>query len=111
MDINPQDEQLSDLHSDLSLCEGYRTSERELSGERVREGDSCGEEIFEERGLDGLGERVRDSELGHIVFLVAQANKVVVDTRLVFARVVEVEVFGLHVVGAKLFGFEFRDFF
>ena len=111
MDVNPQDEQLSNLHGDLSSREGYRASERELSGERVREGDGCGEEIFEEGGLDGLGQRMRDGELGHVIFLVAQADEVVVDARLVFARVVEVEVFGLHVVRAELLGFEFGDFF
>lgn len=44
-----------------------------------------------------------DGQLGHVVGLLAQGDEVVVDARLVFARVVEVEILRLHVVRRELF--------
>lgn len=45
---------------------------------------------------------MRDGELGHVVVLVAERDKVVVDARLVLVRVVKVEELGLDVVGRQL---------
>ena len=42
---------------------------------------------------------MRDGQLGHVVALLAQGDEVVVDARLVLARVVEVEVLRLDVGG------------
>ncbi len=77
----------------------------------MREGDGGAEEVFEEGGLDALGQGVRDGEFGHVVLLLAEADEVVVDARLVLARVVEVEVLDLHVVGREFLGREFGDVF
>ena len=52
-----------------------------------------------------------DRELGHVIPLLAQGDEVVVDSRLVFARVVEVELFRLDVVFVQFFLLEFGDFF
>ena len=52
-----------------------------------------------------------DGEFGHVVLLLAQGDEIVVDPGLILARVVEVEVLSLHVVGAELLGFELGDLF
>lgn len=66
-------------------------------GETLGEG-SGGEGYY----LDALGESMADGEFSHVVLLLAQADEIVVDTRLVLARVVEVEVLRLHVVLGQL---------
>ena len=76
----------------------------------MRCGDGGGEEVFEEGGLDALGEGVRDGEFGHVILLLAQGDEVVVDARLVLARVVKVEVFDLDVGWGEFLGFVARDF-
>lgn len=111
VDVDAQDEELPDLHRDLASCQRDGAGEGELRGEGVREGDGGAEEVFEEGGLDALGQGVRDGEFGHVVLLLAQADEVVVDARLVLARVVEVEVLDLHVVGGEFLGREFGDVF
>lgn len=110
MDIDPQNKQLADLLVDLAPVETDGAGEGDFGGEGRGEGDGCGEEVFEEGGLDGLGEGVGDGEFGHVVFFLAQGDEVVVDAGLVFLCVVEVEIFGLHVVGGELFELEFREF-
>ena len=52
-----------------------------------------------------------DGQLGHVIPLLAQGNEVVVNASLVLASVVEIELFGLHVVFAQFLLFEFGDFF
>ena len=52
-----------------------------------------------------------DGEFDHVILLLAEGYEVVVDSSLVLAGVVEIEIFGLHVVLAKFLRFEFRDFF
>ena len=52
-----------------------------------------------------------DGEFGHIVLLLAEGYKIVVDSSLVLAGIIEVEILGLHIVVAKFLDFKFRDFF
>ena len=111
MDIYPQDEELPDLLVDLSAIQTNGACEGDLSGKGGCQCDGCGEEVFEEGGLDALCEGMGDGEFCHVILLFAEGDEVVVDPRLVLPRVVEVEVLGLHVVGAEFLGFEFRDFF
>ena len=47
-----------------------------------------------------------DRELGHVIPLFPQGNEIVVYPRLVLARVIEVEVLRLHVVGRQLLRLE-----
>jgi len=54
---------------------------------------------------------VADCELGHVVPFFPQRDEVVVYPRLVLARVVEVELFGLHIIFAQLFLLEFGNLF
>ena len=59
-----------------------------------------------EADLDALRQRVRNRQLGHVIVLVAQRDKVVVDAGLVLARVVKVEALRLDVVGPQLLHLE-----
>ena len=52
-----------------------------------------------------------DGQLGHVVFLLAEADEVVVDAGLILAGVVKVEVFRLHVLFGQLLAFELGDVF
>jgi len=110
VDINAQNEQLPDLLMYLSPIQTDGPRQCDLGWERGCERNSRGEQVFEEGGLDALGQGVGNGQLGHVVFPVAQGDEVVVDAGLVFARVVEVEVLGLDVVGGEFFGFELGDF-
>jgi len=49
---------------------------------------------------------VTDGQLGHVVPLLAQGNEVVVNTSLVLASIVEIELLGLDVVFAQFLLFE-----
>ena len=111
MDVDAQDEELSDLLMDFPAAEGDGAGQGDLGGERGGEGDGGCEEVFEEGGLDALGEGVGDGQFGHVVPLLAEGDEVVVDSSLVFSGVVEVEILRLHVVFAELLGLEFGDFF
>ena len=111
MDIDAQDEELANLLMDLPAAESDGAGEGNLGGERGGEGDCSCEEVFEEGSLDALGQGVGDGEFGHVVLLFAEGDEVVVDSRLVFSGVVEVEVLGLHVVFAEFLGFEFGNLF
>lgn len=111
MDVDAQDKKLADLLVDLPTAEGDGAGQGDLGGERGGEGDCGREEVFEEGGLDALGQGVGDGEFGHVVLLLAEGDEVVVYPGLVLPGVVEVEVFRLHVVFAELLGFEFGDFF
>lgn len=73
--------------------------------------DSGREEVFEKRCLYRLRQSVGYGEFSHVILLLAQANEVVVDSCLILARVVEVEVLDLDVLGAEFLGFESGDFF
>ena len=108
MDVDAQDEQLPDLLGDLGAAESDAARQGQLLGQRVRAGDGGAEQVLEEAGLDALAQGVADGELGHVVLLLAQRDEVVVDARLVLARVVKVEVFRLDVGGREgLAGGEF----
>lgn len=61
--------------------------------------------------LDTLRQGVADSELGHIVLLVSQADEIIVYARLVFSGIIEVEVFLLDIVNTQLLCLEFRNVF
>ena len=61
--------------------------------------------------LRALRQRVANGELGHVIPLLPQGNKIVVYPCLVLARVVEVELLRLHIVFAQLLLFEFGDLF
>ena len=52
MDVDAEDEERADLHGDLAAGEGDVARGGELGGERVGLGDGCGEEVFEEGGLE-----------------------------------------------------------
>ena len=51
--------------------------------------------------LDALRQGVGDCQLRHVVILITQRDKVVVDPRLVLAGVVEVEFFRLDLILAQ----------
>ena len=110
MDVDAEDEELADLLVDLPAAQGDGAGQSDLGGERRGEGDCGGEEVFEEGRLDALGKGVGDGEFGHVVLLLAEGDEVVVDPGLVLARVVEVEVFRLHVVLTEFLGFELGNF-
>lgn len=52
MDIDPEDEKLSNLHGDLPACEGDGACKRYLFRKWAGEGYCGGYEIFEEGGLE-----------------------------------------------------------
>ena len=110
MDIDAQDEQLTDLLMDLPPAERNGSRQGDLLGQALGGGDGGAQEVLEQGGLDALGQGVRDGQLGHVVLLLPQRDEVVVDARLVLARVVEVEVLRLDVRGRELLGLEARDF-
>lgn len=103
VDVDAQDEELPDLLVDLRPAEGDAARHGQLLGQRVRARDGGAEQVLEEAGLDALAQRVADGEFGHVVLLLAQGDEVVVDARLVLARVVEVEVLRLDVGGREGF--------
>lgn len=61
--------------------------------------------------LDALRESMADRQFVHVVLLLSETDEVVVYPRLVLPRVVEVEIFRLHVVLGQLLGLEFRYVF
>lgn len=97
MYVNPQNEQLTNLLRNLLPTQRDPARQRQLLRQRVGRRDGGAEQILEEARLDALGQRVADGQLGHVVLLLAQGDEVVVDARLVLARVVEVEVLRLDV--------------
>jgi hypothetical protein len=101
MNINSQNEQLPDLHIQLPPTEIDRPRLRDQGRQRRRILDGGGDEVLKQAGLDRLGERVADGQLDHVVLGLAQADEVVVDARLVVARVVEVEVLRLRRLGRQ----------
>ena len=111
MDVDAQDKQLADLHRDLPPREGDATGQGDLLWQRGGRGDGGGDEVFEEGSLDALGQGVGDGEFGHVVFLFAERDEIVVDAGLVLAGVIKIEVFRLHVVLGELLRFEFGEFF
>lgn len=109
VDVDAEDEELTDLLRDLRSTECDTTRQRQLRGQRMRRGDGGGQVLFEEGGFDALTQGMGDGEFGHVVLLLPQADEIVVDARLVFPRVVEVEVFRLHVPGRQLLALEAGD--
>ena len=101
MDVDAQHEQLPDLLMDLATGQRDGSCEGDLLRQGLRGRDVGRQAVLEQGRLDGLGERVRDGQLGHVVALLAQGDEVVVDARLVLARVVEVEVLRLDVGGRE----------
>ena len=61
--------------------------------------------------FDALGQGVADGEFGHVVLFFSEADEVIIDPGLIFTRVIEVEVFRLHVVFGEFFVFEFGNIF
>lgn len=53
MNVNTEDEKLSNLHGDLPACERDGSGERDLFRKRAGKGNRGGYEIFEEGGLRG----------------------------------------------------------
>jgi hypothetical protein len=92
----------------VSIVEAMSSSKREVCGSMVSRG-GCEKEGLDAgvfACLDALGKGVRDGELGHVVVLVAQGDKVVVDAGLVLVGVVKVELLRLDVVRGKLLQLE-----
>lgn len=110
MDVDAEDEELTDLLRDLGFTERDATRQRQLRGQGMRRGDGGGQEVLEEGGFDALAQGVRDGEFEHVVLLLSQTDEIVVDARLVFPRVVKVEVFRLHVSGCQFLALEAGDF-
>ena len=52
VDVDAEDEERADLHGDLAAGEGDVARGGELGGEGVGLGYGCGEEVFEEGGLE-----------------------------------------------------------
>lgn len=110
MDVDAEHKQLTDLLRDFRPAERDAARERELLRQRPRQRNGRAQPVLKEAGLDALAQRVADGEFGHVVLLLAQGDEVVVDARLVLARVVEIEVFRLDVLPREGFARgEFRD--
>lgn len=109
MDVDPQDEELADLLVDLRPRKCDPARHRELLRKGMRAVDRRAQQIFKQTRLDALAQGMADGQFGHVILLLAQADEVVVDARLVLARVVEVEVFRLDVCRGQFFRLEFGD--
>lgn len=114
MDVDTQDEELANLHIDLRTAQCDLASQGNLGRNIFASVHCCCNELFEKRGLvlvsvmlssaagatylDALCQGMGNRQLRHVVGLVSQGDKIVVDTRLVLLGVVEVEMFRLNVI-------------
>lgn len=115
MDIDPQDEELPNLHVDLLARQLDSPRQRNRGWNFLCRVYCVVYQVLEQRGLRPLSvhgcilpneawnnlcalcERMADCQLGHVVLLLSKTDKVVVYPSLIFLGVIEVEVFRLYV--------------
>lgn len=61
--------------------------------------------------LRTLRQRMTNSKLRHIIPLLPQTNKIIINPRLILPRIIKVKLFRLHIILSQLLLLEFRNLF